>query len=101
MVVCQVLRVTLTNKTMQCPKCKGEMGQGCVADYAGLAALVASSHAGQPRKKLIGHTQAPRDKGVPIGALRCQGCGFLEFYADARFAAQESRRSAGPECDAW
>ncbi len=79
----------MTNKTMQCPKCKGEMVQGFVADYtSGVAALVASWHAGQPKKKLVGHTKAPRAKGVPMRAYRCQGCGFVELYADPKFAAQ-------------
>ena len=77
-----------TNKKMQCQKCKGEMVQGFVADYSMGAALVASWHAGQPKKKLVGHTKAPRAEGVPIGAYRCQECGFLEFYADPKFAAQ-------------
>jgi hypothetical protein len=78
----------MTNKKLQCPKCKGEMVQGFVADYSGPAALVASWHAGQPKKKLIGHTKAPRGEGVPIGAYCCQECGLLELYADADFAAQ-------------
>jgi predicted RNA-binding Zn-ribbon protein involved in translation (DUF1610 family) len=78
----------MQNKNMQCTKCKGEMAQGFVADYSMAAALVASWHAGQPKKKLVGHTKAPRAEGVPIGAYRCQNCGFLEFYADLGFAAQ-------------
>jgi hypothetical protein len=78
----------MTNNKMQCPKCKGEMVQGFVADYSMGAALVTSWHAGQPKKKLIGHTKAPRDEGVPIGAFRCQECGFLEFYAASNFAVQ-------------
>ena len=73
---------------MQCPKCKGEMVQGFVPDYSMGATLVASWHAGQPRKKLVGHTKAPYAEGVPIGAYHCQECGFLEFYADPKFAAQ-------------
>jgi hypothetical protein len=78
----------MTNKKLQCPKCKGEMVQGFVADYSMAAALVASWHAGHPKKKLVGHTKAPRAEGVSIGAFRCQECGFLEFYADPKFAAQ-------------
>lgn len=77
-----------SNMTKQCLKCDHEMVQGFVADYSMAAALVASWHAGPPRKKLVGHTKAPRGEGVPIGAYRCQECGFLEFYADDKFAAQ-------------
>ena len=76
------------NNKMPCPKCKGEMVQGFVADYSMAAALVASWHAGQPKKKLVGHTKAPLAEGVPIGAYRCQECGFLEFYSDLKFAAR-------------
>jgi len=78
----------MRNKGMLCPKCNGDMVQGFVADYSMAAALVASWHAGHPEKKLVGHTKAPRAEGVPIGAYRCQTCGFLEFYADPKFAAQ-------------
>jgi hypothetical protein len=78
----------MPNNKMLCPKCKGEVVQGFVADYSMAAALVTSWHAGQPKKKLVGHTKAPRAEGVPIGAFRCQECGFLEFYADSKFAAQ-------------
>ena len=64
------------------------MVQGFVPDYSMAAALVASWQAGQPKKKLVGHTKAPHAEGVPIGVYRCQECGFLEFYADPKFAAQ-------------
>lgn len=30
----------------------------------------------------MGHAKAPRAEGVPIGAYRCQECGFLELYPD-------------------
>ncbi len=73
---------------MECPKCHAEMVQGFVADRNLAANLVASWHPGHPEKKLVGHTKAPRGKDVPMGAYRCQACGFLEFYADTRFAAQ-------------
>lgn len=78
----------MTTNEMQCPKCKGELVQGFVADHSMAAALVASWHAGQPRKKLVGHTKARRSDGVPMGAFRCQKCGFVEFYADPKFAAE-------------
>jgi transcriptional regulator with XRE-family HTH domain len=32
-------------------------------------------------------TKAPRSNGIPLGAFRCNGCGFLEFYASEEFAA--------------
>ena len=62
---------------------------GFVPDYYSHAAgLVGSWHAGQPKKSFWTRTKAPHAEGLPIGAFRCQNCGFLEFYSDAKFAAQ-------------
>lgn len=87
-IVCSSFADHHTEDQMKCLKCKSEMAQGFVADYSMAAALVASWHAGHPKKKLVGHTKGPRSEGLPIGAFRCQKCGFLEFYADPQFAAQ-------------
>ena len=79
----------MTNKEMQCPKCKGEMVQGFLPDYFHDArSLVVAWFAGPPKKSFWSKTKAPRGDGVPVGAFRCQKCGFLEFYSDAKFAAQ-------------
>ena len=77
----------MTNKEMQCPKCKGEMVQGFVPDYFHDArSLVVAWFAGPPKKSFWSKTKALRGDGVPVGAFRCQKCGFLEFYSDAKFA---------------
>ena len=78
----------MTNDKLQCPKCKGDMVQGFVPDYSYGAVLVAGWQAGQPKKSFWTSTQSPRFEGVPIGAFACAKCGFLEFYAGQRFAAQ-------------
>jgi len=78
----------MTNEKMQCPKCKGEMVQGFVPEYSHRDTDVSGWHAGHPKKSFWFKTKAPRAEAVPIGAFRCQQCGFLEFYADAKFAAQ-------------
>ena len=78
----------MTNNKMPCPKCKGEMVQGFVPEYSHKDALLVSWREGQPKKSFWTTTKAPRGAGVPIGAFRCQKCGFLEFYADPKFAAQ-------------
>lgn len=77
----------MANKTMQCPKCKGEMVQGFVPDYSH-AVFVAAWHPGQPKKSFWTRTKAPLAEGVPIGAFRCEKCGFLEFFADNKFKEQ-------------
>jgi len=64
------------------------MAQGFVPDFSQAAVLVGVWHPGQPQKSFWTKTKVPRSEGLPIGAFRCQRCGFLEFYADARFAAE-------------
>ena len=79
----------MTNEKMQCPKCQSEMVQGFVPDYfKDRSSFVVAWFAGSPKKSFWKTTKAPRAEGVPIGAFRCQKCGFLEFYSDAKFAAQ-------------
>lgn len=73
---------------VRCPKCKGEMVQGFIPDHTYGAHLVGSWHEGQPKKSFWVRTKAPIAGGIPIGAFRCAGCGYLEFYSNARFAAE-------------
>ena len=72
----------------RCPKCNGVMEQGFVMDYAQGARLVSSWAEGPPQKSFWLGTQLPQRKLIPIGALRCESCGFLESYARDEFAAQ-------------
>ena len=78
----------MTSKQMQCPKCRGNMVQGFVPDYTQQVAVVESWQEGQPKKSWWTRTKAPVNQGIPIGAFRCEKCGFLELYADPKFAAQ-------------
>ena len=61
--------------------------QGFVPDFAHGAVLVPGWQAGEPKKSFLGIIKTKRKEAVPIGAFRCSKCGFLEFYADAKFAA--------------
>ena len=78
----------MTNKPNPCPKCGGEMIQGFVPDFSHGAIFVGAWHAGQPKKSFWTKTKNPSPGGLPIGAFRCQKCGFLEFYSDESFAAE-------------
>lgn len=66
-----------------CPKCGKRMEQGHVPD-AGHHSLMKPSTwvAGWPKKSWWGGFKQPaREDCVPLIALRCEGCGFVEFYA--------------------
>ena len=78
----------MSDEKLQCPKCKGDMIQGFVGDYSEGSLLVPGWHAGQPKKSFWGRTKARLSEGLPVGAFRCQKCGFLEFYSDSRFGAR-------------
>jgi hypothetical protein len=79
----------MTNEKKKCPKCQGEMVQGFVPDYSHSAVIVWRWHRGQPKKSFWTRTKVPPlNEGSPIGAFRCEKCGFLEFYSDPKFAAE-------------
>jgi hypothetical protein len=78
----------MTNEPMKCPKCTGAMVQGFIPDYSHGAVLVAGWLQGHPQKSFWRTTKAPISEVIPIGTFRCEKCGFLEFYADPKFAAQ-------------
>jgi hypothetical protein len=73
---------------LKCPKCQGEMVQGFIPEYTDGGSTVSAWAEGQPKKSWWVGTKVPSEGRIPIGAFRCKGCGYLEFYADQRFAAQ-------------
>ena len=75
---------------LKCPKCQEAMVQGFIPDYAHSASqkLVSSWVEGQPKKSWFTGTKVTMERRIPIGAFRCKGCGFLEFFADRKFAAE-------------
>jgi len=79
----------MANTNSKCPKCDGEMVQGFVQDYnySYSAAFVGKWLEGKPKKSFWNKLKAPYHQGIPIGAFRCQKCGFLELYSDPKFAA--------------
>ncbi len=64
------------------------MVQGFIPDYSDASIFVGSWHQGKPKKSFWTVAKVPREEGVPIGAFRCKECGFLEFYAESKFAAE-------------
>ena len=77
------------SQELKCPKCQSALVQGFIPDYApNNAKYVSSWVEGQPQKSWWEWTKVPFGGGVPIAAFRCEGCGYLEFYADEKYAAQ-------------
>ncbi|HYC36399.1 MAG TPA: PF20097 family protein [Usitatibacter sp.] len=72
----------------QCPKCGKAMEQGFVPDYTYGGQTVGAWYKGPPSKSFWVGTKLPPAGGLPIGAFRCAGCGLLELYAGAEFAAK-------------
>jgi predicted nucleic-acid-binding Zn-ribbon protein len=76
------------SKPSICPKCEGAMVQGFVPDFHQHSAnRVGGWHEGPPKKSFWTGTKVERSEGIPIGAFRCNRCGFLELYANKEFAA--------------
>jgi len=71
----------------RCPKCQGSMIQGFVLDHTYGGQSLSSWGQGEPTKSFWTGIKASHST-VPIGAFRCERCGFLEFYARHKFAAQ-------------
>ena len=66
-----------------CPKCQGKMAKGYLFE-----STVISWFEGEPEAALLGGAKPPlRDKGLPNVAYRCNGCGYVEFYATSRTPA--------------
>jgi hypothetical protein len=60
---------------------------GFVPDAMLGGACVGRWHEGPPQKSFWTGTKVERGTGMPIGAFRCAGCGYLEFFADRKFEA--------------
>jgi predicted nucleic-acid-binding Zn-ribbon protein len=77
------------NHDFRCPKCQNEMAQGFIPDAVVGGVVVGYWAEGQPMRAFFGGLKnAPNIGGIPIGAFRCVKCGYLEFYADQKYAAQ-------------
>ena len=64
------------------------MVQGFVPDFHHHSQnRVGGWHEGPPNKSFWTGTKVERSERIPIGAFRCNRCGFLELYANNEFAA--------------
>lgn len=73
--------MTIANLT--CPKCKGQMEEGFIADntYGGI--VTSKWVEGQPEKSFWTGIKTRDKERIQITTYRCTGCGYLESYARA------------------
>src|SRR5436190_1958737 len=65
----------MSQEKKDCPKCQGMMVHGFVPEYSHAPALGLGWYSGQPKKSFWTGTQVGRDKGMPVGAFRCEKWG--------------------------
>jgi hypothetical protein len=72
----------------QCAKCGGKTVRGYIPDQNHYNVLLNEWVEGEPKESFFGVAikRANRD-GIPIGAFRCEQCGFIELYARREFRA--------------
>lgn len=66
---------------MACMKCQGATEEGHIPDSTYGGYVVMSWVAGAPEKSFWRGLKTGGKAKVPVTALRCTACGFLEFYA--------------------
>ena len=74
------------SQDLKCPKCQSEMIQGFVKDSRSVKQKGWTD--GQVKQSWLGGALATLGRPIPIAVFRCQGCGYLEFYADEKFAVR-------------
>lgn len=72
--------ISISEATILCPKCQGEIVQGYMRDFTFLGVRVSEWNARPPKKFFVGSIMDSTLQ-IPIVTFRCQSCGFLEWYA--------------------
>ena len=72
----------MTLKDLKCPRCGGAMDAGLVVDRGHYSLPeVAKWVEGSPERSLWTGLKIKGRETYPVLSYRCEGCGFLEFYA--------------------
>ena len=71
----------MTNHSAVCPKCRGSMEQGYVADETYGERRQSTWVGGPPEPSFWTGLKMRGKERVPITTYRCSGCGYLESYA--------------------
>jgi hypothetical protein len=73
-----------------CPRCDGTMEEGFIPDSTHAAIRVSGWYRGKPERSFwLGLRVRMRD-AVPLVAMRCRECGFVELYAPPTVATEGS-----------
>jgi len=78
----------MSEEMVVCPKCKNKMIQGFVPTYFHNALNIPTWCEGMPKKSFLGGVESQSDVEIPIGAFRCQNCGYLEYYAKQEYTVK-------------
>lgn len=84
----------MSDATLTCPKCDGEMVQGVVVNRFKIGGLLSLGYwlQGRPIRYVWFGTalESPksRKEQIPVCTYRCRSCGFLEAYARGEFAVK-------------
>ena len=74
----------MVDTSLHCPKCRGSMEKGYVADLTYGAVMQSAWTPGEPiRRRILGGIKWSwsQSANTPIVMFRCQSCGYLEAYA--------------------
>lgn len=84
----------MTASALSCPKCHDNMVRGYIMDHSYSQTLISLWVEGPPKPhQFLGISfsgnfikEPKAEELIPIGTFRCQGCGYLESYANKEFA---------------
>lgn len=74
----------------RCPKCDGQMEPGFLANsLPPFGNQLPQWAPGAPQRSFWSGIMVPEESCLPIGAFRCESCGYLEFYAREEFGTTQ------------
>jgi hypothetical protein len=68
-------------RSMECPKCRGNMEEGFIKDESQSAVYTSKWVEGPPEKSAWTGTKIRGKKVLPVATYRCAACGYLESFA--------------------
>ncbi len=71
----------MDQRTSACPKCRGSMQLGVIADTSYGTIHVSTWQEGPPEMNFLGSLKVRGKLRIGITTYRCTSCGYLESYA--------------------